>query len=106
MFKPGMDNLVFIGFAQAVPTLFPFIECQSKLLAAYAVGRYALPPAAEMERVIDADQQIYVGHCTDRPRHTQQVDYFHYDHDIRTRELPAGVRRAELRRRRAQGVAV
>ncbi|OYN81804.1 flavin-containing monooxygenase [Mycolicibacterium sphagni] len=106
MFKPGMDNLVFIGFAQAVPTLFPFIECQAKLLAAYAVGRYALPPTAEMERVIDADQKLYVGHCTDRPRHTQQVDYFHYDHDIRTRELPAGVRRAELRRRRAQGVAV
>lgn len=104
MFKPGMDNLVFIGFAQAVPTLFPFIECQAKLLAAYAVGRYALPPAAEMERVIDADQKLYVGHCTDRPRHTQQVDYFHYDHDIRTRELPAGMKRAELARRRRVAV--
>ena len=57
MFKPGMDNLVFVGFAQAIPTLFPFIECQAKLMAAYAVGRYALPPVAEMERVIDADQQ-------------------------------------------------
>ncbi len=100
MFFPGIENLVFIGFAQAVPTLFPFIECQAKLLAAYAVGRYALPPPAEMERVIDADQKRYVGHCTDRPRHTQQVDYFHYDHDIRTRELPAGMRRAELRDRR------
>ena len=43
MFKPGIDNLVFIGFAQAIPTLFPFVECQARLLAAYAVGRYALP---------------------------------------------------------------
>jgi hypothetical protein len=77
-----------------VPTLFPFVECQSRLLAAYAVGRYALPSAAEMERVIDADQQMYVGHCTDRPRHTQQVDYFYYEHDIRVRELPAGIKRA------------
>lgn len=102
MFKPGMDNLVFVGFAQAIPTLFPFIECQAKLMAAYAVGRYALPPVAEMERVIDADQQKYVGHCVDRPRHTQQVDYFHYEHDIRAREFPAGVKRAELRRRRAK----
>ena len=100
MFKPGIDNLVFVGFAQAIPTLFPFIECQAKLMAAYAVGRYALPSAAEMERVIDADQKKYVGHCVDRPRHTQQVDYFHYEHDIRTREFPAGVKRAELRRRR------
>lgn len=94
MFKPGIENLVFIGFAQAVPTLFPFVECQSRLLAAYAAGRYALPSAAEMERTIDKDQQRYTGHCTDRPRHTQQVDYFYYEHDLRTRELPAGAKRA------------
>ncbi|MGE2734516.1 flavin-containing monooxygenase [Mycolicibacterium vaccae] len=94
MFKPGVEDLVFIGFAQAVPTLFPFVECQARLLAAYAVGRYALPSVDEMERMIDADQQLHAGHCTDRPRHTQQVDYFVYEHDIRTRELPAGLRRA------------
>ncbi|CDO27427.1 dimethylaniline monooxygenase [Mycolicibacterium vulneris] len=97
MFKPGMDDLVFMGFAQAIPTLFPFVECQSRLLGAYAVGRYALPPVAEMEHVIDADQQLHGGHCTDRPRHTQQVDYFYYEHDIRTRELPAGAERAAAR---------
>ncbi len=94
MFKPGMDDVAFMGFAQAIPTLFPFVECQSRLLAAYAVGRYALPPVEQMERAIDADQQLHAGHCTDRPRHTQQVDYFLYEHDIRTRELPAGARRA------------
>lgn len=98
MFKPGIDDLAFIGFAQSVPTLFPFVECQSRLLAAYVVGRYALPPVSEMERVIDADQQLHAGHCTDRPRHTQQVDYFYYEHDIRTRELPAGARRAAVAR--------
>jgi hypothetical protein len=103
MFKPGFEDLAFIGFAQAIPTLFPFVECQSRLLAAYAIGRYALPPTDEMERVIDADQRLHAGHCTDRPRHTQQVDYFYYEHDIRVRELPAGARRAE-RRRAAAGV--
>lgn len=97
MFKPGIDDLVFIGFAQAIPTLFPFVECQSRLLAAYAVGRYALPSTDEMERVIDADQRLHAGHCTDRPRHTQQVDYFYYEHDIRAREMPAGAKRAERR---------
>lgn len=94
MFKPGFSDVAFIGFAQSVPTLFPFVECQSRLLAAYAVGRYALPPAAEMERVIDADQNLYTGHCTESARHTQQVDYFFYEHDVRTRELPAGMERA------------
>ena len=102
---PGIDNLVFIGFAQAIPTLFPFIECQAKLMAAYAVGRYAPPPVAEMERMIDADHKKYVGHCVDRPRHTQQVDYFHYEHDIRTREFPAGTSRSPncSRRRDVRG---
>lgn len=94
MFMPGVDDLVFMGFAQAVPTLFPFVECQARLLAAYAVGRYALPSVDEMERVIDVDQQLHAGHCTDRPRHTQQVDYFIYEHDLRTREIPAGLKRA------------
>jgi hypothetical protein len=94
MFSPGIDNLVFIGFAQAIPTLFPFVECQSRVLAAYAVGKYALPSAAEMERVILTDQQLHAGHCTDSPRHTQQVDYFYYEHDIRTREIAAGIKRA------------
>ncbi len=94
MFKPGHTDVAFIGFAQSVPTLFPFVECQSRLLAAYAVGRYALPSEGEMERIIDADQRRYTGHCTDSARHTQQVDYFYYEHDLRTRELPAGRKRA------------
>lgn len=93
MFKPGVEDLVFIGFAQAVPTLFPFVECQSRLLAAYVAGRYRLPAPGEMERVIDEDERRYIGHVVDRPRHTQQVDYFVYEHDIRTRELRRGARR-------------
>jgi hypothetical protein len=95
MFKPGIEDLVFMGFAQATPTLVPFVEAQARLLAAYAVGRYALPSVDEMERMIDADQEKYTGHVLDRPRHTQQLDYFVYEHDLRAKELPAGVRRAE-----------
>jgi hypothetical protein len=97
MFAPGLEDLAFIGFAQAIPTSFPFVECQSRCLAAYATGRYALPSADQMERVIDADQELYTGHCTGSARHTQQVDYFHYEHDMRARELPAGMKRADMR---------
>jgi hypothetical protein len=46
-------------------------------------------------RVIGADQQKYTGHVLDRPRHTQQLDCFVYEHDLRAREIPAGLRRAE-----------
>lgn len=97
MFKPGVDGLVFMGFAQAVPTLFPFVEAQARLLAAYAVGRYAPPSEAEMERAIDADNEMYMGHLLDRPRHTHQMDYFVYEHDLRVKEIPAGLARAAAR---------
>ncbi|CAB4750865.1 unannotated protein [freshwater metagenome] len=94
MFPPDRRDTVFIGFAQATPTLFPFVEAQARLLAAYAVGAYAPPGAAEMERVIDEDNAKYMGHVLDRPRHTQQLDYFVYEHDLRAKEIPAGLARA------------
>jgi len=94
MFYPGIDDLVFAGFAQATPTLFPFVEAQARLIGAYAAGRYRLPSVTEMRRVIDADMRKYTGHMLDRPRHTQQLDYFLYEHDMRTSEIPHGVRRA------------
>ncbi|AHH16383.1 putative flavin-containing monooxygenase [Nocardia nova SH22a] len=94
MFLPGIEDLVFAGFAQSTPTLFPFVECQARLIGAYAVGRYRLPSAAEMKQVIVAEQQHYTGHMVPSARHTQQVDYFLYEHDMRVREIPAGARRA------------
>ena len=90
IFMPGIDDLALIGFAQAIPTLFPFVELQSKLVAATSSGDYALPPQAEMERAIRADEARYMSHYADRPRHTMQVDWYLYEHDIKRRELPAG----------------
>jgi len=92
--KPGMDDIAFAGFAQATPTLFPFVECQARMIAAYAAGHYRPPSVDEMERVIAEDEAKYVGHFVASARHTQQVDYFIYEHDMRARELPAGHRRA------------
>ena len=97
MFLPERRDTVFMGFAQATPTLFPFVEAQARLLAAYAVGAYEPPSAAEMEEVIDADHEKYMGHVLDRPRHTQQLDYFIYEHDLRAKEIPAGLARARSR---------
>ncbi|TCJ97162.1 flavin-containing monooxygenase [Nocardia alba] len=95
IFKPGVDDLAFAGLAQSVPTLFPFVECQARLIAAYAAGQYRPPTASEMEATIDADEQMYLGHVVDRPRHTQQVEYFTYERQVRVQELPEG--RARVR---------
>jgi cation diffusion facilitator CzcD-associated flavoprotein CzcO len=94
IFKPGMDDLALIGFAQVIPTLFPFVELQSKLVAAYADGDWALPPEHEMEATIAADDRAQNHGYVERPRHTMQVDWYLYEHEIRKRELPAGEERA------------
>lgn len=94
MLDPRFDDLIFMGFAQALPTLFPFVECQARMAAAYLAGTYRPPGESEMRRVILADQKKYVGHFHQSARHTQQVDYFDYERDMRKRELPAGAKRA------------
>ena len=94
MFSPGIDDLVMVGFAQSTPTLFPFVEAQARLAAAWAAGLYRTPDRGEMEQVIVADEKKYIGHMLDTARHQQQVDYFLYEHDLRTREIPAGRERA------------
>ncbi|GLB65069.1 putative flavin-containing monooxygenase [Dietzia sp. NCCP-2495] len=101
MFSPGIDDLAFVGFAQSTPTLFPFVEAQARLVAAWAAGLYRTPPVPEMERVIVEDEKKYIGHMLDTPRHQQQVDYFLYERDLRTREIPRGLARA-----RALGAAL
>ena len=95
MFSPGIDDMVMVGFAQSTPTLFPFVEAQARLVAAWAAGLYRTPPVAEMERVIVEDEKKYIGHMLDTPRHQQQVDYFLYEHDMRNHEIPRGLERAQ-----------
>lgn len=95
IFVPGRDDLALIGFAQAVPTLFPFVELQAKVVARYASGDYALPPVAEMEAEIERDRTRHWGDATDRPRHTMQVDHYVYEHDMLHNELPRGAERAQ-----------
>jgi cation diffusion facilitator CzcD-associated flavoprotein CzcO len=94
IFVPEIDDLALIGFAQTVPTLFPFVELQSKLVARYVGGDYALPSAGEMEETIRRDQERLFGAVLDRPRHTMQVDWYLYEHDIWSKEIPAGQERA------------
>ena len=94
MFKPGMDDLCFIGFGQAIPTIFPFAECQSKLAGRWLAGNWALPSPAEMEREIQRDERRFIKHYNRRPRHTMQLDFYVYEYDLRKRVIPQGQERA------------
>jgi cation diffusion facilitator CzcD-associated flavoprotein CzcO len=97
MFKPGIDDLCFIGFGQAIPTIFPFAECQSKLAGRWLAGDWAPPALGEMEREIRRDERRFTRHYNNRPRHTMQLDYYVYEHDLRKRVIPAGQERAHTR---------
>ena len=93
VFKPGLPDLAFVGLAQAIPTLFPFVEAQSKWVAEYFAGDYRLPDPTEMERTIERDERALTRHYTDRPRHTMQADYYVYVRDL-DKERAAGRQRA------------
>ncbi len=94
MFKPGLDDLAFVGLGQALPTIFPFAECQAKLVGRWLGGDWALPSIADMEAGIAGDERRYVRHYASRPRHTMQLDHWVYEHDLRTRVVPEGQKRA------------
>ena len=94
MFKPGVDDLAFIGLGQPIPTIFPFSELQSKLAARWLSGDWALPPAGEMEAEIRRDEAFHTGHFTNKPRHTMQLEWYSFQHELNTRSVPAGQARA------------
>jgi cation diffusion facilitator CzcD-associated flavoprotein CzcO len=94
IFKPGIDDLAFIGLGQAVPTIFPFAERQAKLVARWLAGDWVLPDPQDMEAEIARDERQQVRHFIDRPRHRMEVDYYLYEYDLRKRVVPAGQARA------------
>jgi Flavin-binding monooxygenase-like len=105
MFKPGTDDLALIGFGQAIPTIFPFAECQSKLAGRWLAGEWALPAPYEMEAEIRRDERRFLSHYNKRPRHTMQLDYYAYEYDLRKRVIPQGELRARSRPQRLAGRA-
>ncbi len=93
---PRLHGLWFMGLAQPLPTLVNFAEQQSKLFAASLAGRYALPSPAEMAQTLTADEALHKGHYYASQRHTIQVDFDLYCHDLNA-EIERGSQRA-LRR--------
>jgi cation diffusion facilitator CzcD-associated flavoprotein CzcO len=94
MLKPGIDDLAFIGLGQPIPTIFPFSELQSKLAARWLSGDWAPPGRAEMEDEIRRDEAFHLGHFIDKPRHTMQLEWYGFQHELKTRSIPAGRARA------------
>lgn len=93
MMKPGIDNLFFAGCAQSLPSIIPLAEHQSNLIVGVISGSYVLPPADEMERIIERDDAYHQAQYYASRRHTIQVDLGRYLVDF-YKELKAGRKRA------------
>ena len=47
-----------------------------------------------MEAEIARDEAFHLGHFVDKPRHTMQLEWYTFAHELRTRSIPAGQARA------------
>ncbi|MGZ4231830.1 MAG: flavin-containing monooxygenase [Solirubrobacteraceae bacterium] len=93
VFKPGIDNLAFIGLLQPLGAIMPLAEAQGKWLASYLRGEYRLPSLAAMEADIRAERDRMFRRYVASKRHTMQVDFDNYLYEL-GKELKAGAARA------------
>ncbi len=100
VFKPGTDNLAFIGLLQPLGAIMPLAEAQGRWLASYLRGEYRLPALPEMEADIRDERERMFRRYVASKRHTMQVDFDNYLYEL-GKELKAGAARA-----RAAGFAL
>jgi dimethylaniline monooxygenase (N-oxide forming) len=93
VFKPDLPSIAFVGLVQPLGPTIRLVEVQSKWVAAYLAGDYALPGYEEMKTAIRADSEHMRRRFYSSPRHTMQVDFWPYLRTIE-RELRRGARRA------------
>ncbi len=93
--RPDIPNLFFMGLAQPLPTLINFAEQQARFVAAYMAGAYHTPDGAEMSRIIEADEERFLGHFYKSARHTMQVTFDDYVRDLK-KEWARGRKRAAV----------
>jgi cation diffusion facilitator CzcD-associated flavoprotein CzcO len=93
VFKPGVDNLAFIGLLQPLGATMPLAEAQGRWVASYLRGEYYLPPLAEMEADVSRERERMFKRYVASKRHTMQVDFDNYLYDL-GKELRAGAGRA------------
>ena len=100
VFKPGVDDLCFVGLLQPLGAVMPLAEAQGTWIAEYLAGEYDLPDDAAMHRAIAAERLAMYRRYVRSARHTMQVDFDEYLWRLE-RERRAGRARASGRRKRA-----
>jgi dimethylaniline monooxygenase (N-oxide forming) len=95
MWKPGMDNLAFVGLLQPLGAIMPLAEAQGEWAAAYLRGEYRLPSEEAMWDSIRKDQEAMRKRYVASKRHTIQVDFDEYLFRLAKEREEGGRRAAE-----------
>jgi dimethylaniline monooxygenase (N-oxide forming) len=93
---PDVDHLYFIGLVQPLGAIMPIAETQGAWVGDHLLGDYALPSRAAMHADIAAENAAMNRRYVPSKRHTIQVDFDDYLHEL------ASERRAGAERARAQ----
>ncbi|MDO8188032.1 NAD(P)-binding domain-containing protein [Conexibacter sp. JD483] len=96
VFHPAIDDVFFVGLLQPLGAIMPLSEAQGQWIAAYLRGEYALPDPAALAADVEAERRKMFKRYVASKRHTMQVDFDTYLHDLR-RERKAGARRMRER---------
>ncbi len=91
--KPGVDDLFFVGLCQPLGAIMPIAEAQGQWLADHVTGRYRLPPEPEMRAAMARERLVMHRRYVRSARHTMQVDFDDYLRLV-GRERAAGAARA------------
>jgi dimethylaniline monooxygenase (N-oxide forming) len=78
--RPGLH---FIGFIQPLGPIMPLAEAQCEWVADLLAGRATLPPTAEMQADVAAEEEKMRKRFVSSKRHTVEVDFHPYLREIR-----------------------
>jgi cation diffusion facilitator CzcD-associated flavoprotein CzcO len=92
VFHPEHDNVFFVGLLQPLGAIMPLAEAQGQWIASYLRGEYALPAPAQLWEDMQHERARMFKRYVASKRHTMQVDFDNYLHELR-REQRAGARR-------------
>jgi dimethylaniline monooxygenase (N-oxide forming) len=96
VFKPGVENVFFVGLLQPLGAIMPLAEAQSEWIAAYLLGDYALPGEEDVRADIERERDRMFKRYVRSKRHTMQVDFDEYMYTL-GKERRRGFRRAAAR---------
>ncbi len=96
VFKPGVDNVFFIGLLQPLGAIMPLAEVQSEWIAEYLLGDYAMPSYEDVRADIEREREAMFKRYLKSKRHTMEVDFDTYIYQL-GKERKRGHKRAAAR---------